>query len=531
GRSAARARGADGGLRGHAGTRRGRARRHLRDCNGWACGAARRALRPHEGRRGARQRGPLRRGDRSRRPARRRDRRRARGPAAGRAARHGRRPAPAPARQRARGQPGRRPGPPRRGHGRLLRPAAARRRAPRPPRRRPRAGRPPRPRRARPRRRPPEARRARGGDRHPHRRAEILPGKLAAVTVQPTGLRASIEKMRRDGVAELAIRTFADFYERLVAGEQGMLPEDEIEPVEDVPDADALPEPDADGRAALDRAIVLKLNGGLGTSMGMTRAKSLLEVKDGLSFLDVIARAVLQARERHGVRLPLVLMNSFYTRDDSLVALERYPELGADVPLDFVQDKVPKLRADDLTPVSWPDDPELEWAPPGHGDLYTALVVSGILEHLLERGGVLGLPMIVNRKTVDPGDPDSPAVIQLESAMGAAIGVFEGTRALRVSRRRFAPVKTTSDLLALRSDAYVLTPESNVELAAERDGTPPFVDLDSRFYKLVRDFEARFAAGAPSLVACERLAVAGDVAFGRGVVVRGSVRVEHDGDG
>ena len=115
--------------------------------------------------------------------------------------------------------------------------------------------------------------------------------------------------------------------------------------------------------------------------------------------------------------------------------------------------------------------------------------------------------------------------------MGAAIGVFEGTRALRVSRRRFAPVKTTSDLLALRSDAYVLTPESNVELAAERDGTPPFVDLDSRFYKLVRDFEARFAAGAPSLVACERLAVAGDVAFGRGVVVRGSVRVEHDGDG
>jgi len=452
------------------------------------------------------------------------------------------------------------------------------------------------------------------------------------VTVQPTGLQASIEKMRRDGVAELAIRTFADFYERLVAGEQGMLPEDEIEPVEDVPDADALPEPDADGRAALDRAIVLKLNGGLGTSMGMTRAKSLLEVKDGLSFLDVIARAVLQARERHGVRLPLVLMNSFYTRDDSLRALDRYPELGADVPLDFVQDKVPKLRADDLTPVTWPDDPELEWAPPGHGDLYTALVVSGMLEHLLERGyeyafvsnadnlgavleprilawfareqlpfamevadrteadrkgghlarrrdgglvlretaqtpdedldafqdvarhrffntnnlwvnlrtldeamrerdGVLGLPMIVNRKTVDPGDPDSPAVIQLESAMGAAIGVFEGTRALRVSRRRFAPVKTTSDLLALRSDAYVLTPESNVELAAERDGTPPFVDLDSRFYKLVRDFEARFAAGAPSLVACERLAVAGDVAFGRGVVVRGSVRVEHDGDG
>jgi UTP--glucose-1-phosphate uridylyltransferase len=450
--------------------------------------------------------------------------------------------------------------------------------------------------------------------------------------VSSEGLQASIEKMRDAGVPDIAIRTFAAFYERLVSGEQGMLPESELEPVTDVADASELPEPGEEGRAALDRAIVLKLNGGLGTSMGMTRAKALLEVKEGLSFLDIIARQVLAARERHGARLPLVLMNSFYTRDDSLAALERYPELEGDIPLDFVQDKVPKLLADDLTPASWPDDPELEWAPPGHGDLYTALVVSGTLDALLERGyeyafvsnadnlgatleprilawfareglpfamevaerteadkkgghiarrrdgglvlretaqtpdddleafqdvsrhrffntnslwvnlrtlaetmrerdGVLGLPMIVNRKTIDPGDAGSPAVIQLESAMGAAIGVFEGAQPLRVSRARFAPVKTTSDLLGLRSDAYVLTPEQHVVLAPERGGRGPLVDLDSRFYKLVRDFDARFAEGAPSLVGCERLSIAGDVAFGRGVVVRGSVRVEHDGDG
>ena len=108
------------------------------------------------------------------------------------------------------------------------------------------------------------------------------------------------------------------------------------------------------------------------------------------------------------------------------------------------------------------------------------------------RDGVLGLPMIVNRKTVDPTDPSSPEVIQLEAAMGAAIDVFEGAAALGVPRRRFAPVKTTNDLLMLRSDAYVLTGDARVELAPERDGRPPFVDLDPDHFKLVRDFEERF---------------------------------------
>jgi UTP--glucose-1-phosphate uridylyltransferase len=120
--------------------------------------------------------------------------------------------------------------------------------------------------------------------------------------------------------------------------------------------------------------------------------------------------------------------------------------------------------------------------------------------------------------------------VQLETAMGAAIDVFDGARALRVPRRRFAPVKTTNDLLALRSDAYELTEEAHVELADGRDG-PPLIDLDADHYKLLPGFEARFPAGAPSLVACERLTVQGDVAFGAGVVVRGAVTIEHDGDG
>ncbi len=104
--------------------------------------------------------------------------------------------------------------------------------------------------------------------------------------------------------------------------------------------------------------MALKLNGGLGTSMGMTRAKSLLEVKDGLTFLDVIVRQLLQLREQYSARIPLLLMNSFATRDDTLAALERYPELPVDdLPLDFVQGRVPKLLADGYEPASRPDDP------------------------------------------------------------------------------------------------------------------------------------------------------------------------------
>jgi UTP--glucose-1-phosphate uridylyltransferase len=438
-------------------------------------------------------------------------------------------------------------------------------------------------------------------------------------------LDANLDKMRAAGIPDVAIDTFAHYYRRLEAGEQGTIAEDEIEPVGDVPDAADLPAGDPD---ALDRAVVIKLNGGLGTSMGMTGAKSLIEAKDGQTFLDVTVRQVLGLRERTGARLPLVLMNSFRTRDDSLAALRRHPEVEADVPLDFVQGRVPKVRADDLAPVEWPADPALEWAPPGHGDVYTSLAASGMLDTLLrrgyehaflsnsdnlgavlderilawiaaeripfvmevcdrteadrkgghiarrrdgglvlretaqtrdedadafqdvrrhrffntnnlwvdlrtlrevmdERGGVLGLPMIVNRKTVDPTDPSSPAVIQLETAMGAAIDVFEGAAAVRVPRPRFIPVKTTADLLVLRSDAFVLGDGARVEPAPERGGRDaPLVDLDSDHYKLLADFERRFPAGAPSLVGCDRLEVAGDVTFGDGVVVRGSVRVE-----
>src|SRR3954447_355726 len=443
----------------------------------------------------------------------------------------------------------------------------------------------------------------------PVRRAERT-GTIRPVSEAPApGLAAAEEKMRRAGVSEAARASFRRLYDQLLGGGTGTLPGDELEPVRELRKLD-----DLTGEAApelLDRVAVVKLNGGLGTSMGLSAPKSLIEVKPGHSFLDVIARQVLALRRRHGARVPLVLMNSFATREASLAALERYPDLPSDVPLDFLQSQAPKLRADDLAPVEWPADPRLEWYPPGHGDLYAALAGSGMLDALLEHGyeyafasnadnlgalleprllalmeaervpfamevvvgteadrkgghiarrdgrlvlretaqvpdgddsftdfrrwrhynsnnlwlhlptlaglgGAPDLPLIVNHKNVDPTDPDSPEVLQLETAMGAALGAIEGARGVCVPRSRFAPVKTTNDLLVVRSDAYVLQPDEGLlEPAPERaDPAPPVVDLDPRFYKRLPDFEARFPAGPPSLVHAERLEVRGDVTFG-----------------
>jgi UTP--glucose-1-phosphate uridylyltransferase len=132
------------------------------------------------------------------------------------------------------------------------------------------------------------------------------------------------------------------------------------------------------------------------------------------------------------------------------------------------------------------------------------------------------LPLIVNRKTVDPTDPSSTPVLQLETAMGAAISSIDGARALRVPRTRFAPVKTTDDLLVTRSDLYDLADDGRMEPTT---ATLPVISLDKATFGMVGDFEQRFASGAPSLREASTLRVEGDVTFGAGVVVRGDVTV------
>jgi UTP--glucose-1-phosphate uridylyltransferase len=140
------------------------------------------------------------------------------------------------------------------------------------------------------------------------------------------------------------------------------------------------------------------------------------------------------------------------------------------------------------------------------------------------REGLLGLPLIRNVKNLDPSDPESPKVVQVETAMGAAIEVFEGARTIEVGRSRFVPVKTTNDLLVLRSDVYAIGDDYVLEQAA---ADVPFVDLDGAYFKLVGEFDQRFPEGAPSLRGATAFTVAGDWTFGRGVVVEGNARLER----
>jgi UDP-N-acetylglucosamine pyrophosphorylase len=150
---------------------------------------------------------------------------------------------------------------------------------------------------------------------------------------------------------------------------------------------------------------------------------------------------------------------------------------------------------------------------------------SALKSTLARHEGILGLPMIRNAKTVDPRDPASTKVFQLETAMGAAIGIFEGAGAIRVPRVRFAPVKTTNELLAVQSDAYEMQADFSLALHHDREGQPCIIDLDRRYYKTVDDLNRRFPRGAPSLINCTSLTVEGDIRFGARVCCTGEVKL------
>jgi UTP--glucose-1-phosphate uridylyltransferase len=435
------------------------------------------------------------------------------------------------------------------------------------------------------------------------------------------------EKMQAAGVREAAIKAFERCYEKLVGEVSGMMPEASLEPADQVTGMESLPQAEHDPEL-LKQAVVIKLNGGLGTSMGLQKAKSLLEVRDGDNFLDLIVRQTLSLRETTGEKVRFLLMNSFSTSADTLSYLSRYAgdKLSSADEVELMQNQVPKIDAASLEPATCSADPTMEWCPPGHGDLYAALMGSGWLDRLLDQGvryafvsnsdnlgavlderilrsfaesgapflmevtrrtgsdrkgghlarrksdgrlvlrevaqcpeedletfqdieryqffntnnlwlrldhlkeameregGFLPLPMIQNRKTVDPRDKASTAVFQLETAMGAAIECFDGAGALEVARTRFAPVKSTGDLLALRSDAYGVLVDGSVALIAERAGVPPVIKLSDE-YKLV---DAISDLGVPSLREASSLEVCGAFDLDSSVKIVGEVKLVNE---
>jgi UDP-N-acetylglucosamine pyrophosphorylase len=434
-------------------------------------------------------------------------------------------------------------------------------------------------------------------------------------------------KMQQAGVRDSAIRAFRHNYQSLLAGDTGMIPEESLQAIGDLPRLEQVATQIANQPKAISEIVIIKLNGGLGTSMGLESVKSLLEVKNGLTFLDFIVRQVLYFRGQYQLPLPFVLMNSYSTTHETREFLRKYQQLGLPDELELMQSQAPKVDARTLAPVSWPQNPQLEWCPPGHGDIYPSLLGSGLLEqwlsegkkylfvsnsdnlgatldlgvlsyfaasgqsfmmevairtgsdskggHLARRGkrlllresaqcpkadqsafqdiqkhrffntnnlwiqldslrqmlqtndGFIPLPLIKNEKTVDPRDRNSSKVFQLETAMGAAIHSFANAGALVVPRRRFAPVKTTSDLLALRSDAYGVTEDWRIELARPEGQPPPSIDLDPDHYKLVDQLNEKLLNGVPSLKDCQELSVRGPVLFCSDNVFRGKVSITN----
>lgn len=162
----------------------------------------------------------------------------------------------------------------------------------------------------------------------------------------------------------------------------------DIEPLSDADLADygELEQYKSVGEEALGKTAMIKLNGGLGTSMGLESAKSLIPVKDGLSFLDLILLQAQAIRAHYGVDFPQIFMNSFKTHMDTMLKIGDFNNGSTGIDLAFLQHRYPKILDKDHSPASWPQNPELEWNPPGHGDIYTAMVTSGLLDALLDKG-------------------------------------------------------------------------------------------------------------------------------------------------
>eukprot|EP00758_Cryptobia_borreli_P008941 Tbor_TRINITY_DN5429_c3_g5::TRINITY_DN5429_c3_g5_i1::g.24685::m.24685/K00963/UGP2, galU, galF; UTP--glucose-1-phosphate uridylyltransferase len=449
-----------------------------------------------------------------------------------------------------------------------------------------------------------------------------------------TTLSKCIDKMKSVGVNEACITSFTSQYNQVLNGNTGNIPESTIESVDSLPTLADLQGKNTQSNELLGKTVVLKLNGGLGTGMGLSKAKSFIEVKDGNTFLDFIAKQIIHINKTATKPIRFMLMNSFSTSTDTKDFInKKYQQTFGDKfeEIELLQNKVPKINLETMEPAVYDQDKEMEWCPPGHGDLYAAILGSGKLQKLIDEGyeymfvsnsdnlgacvdlsllhyvadnkidflmevcqrteadkkgghlarskkdgrlllresaqslgedqnefqniekhkyfntnnlwmnlkalkeemnrngGMIPLPVIRNEKTVNPTDESSMKVIQFETAMGAAINCFKNAAAVLVPRTRFAPVKTCSELLGLRSDAFVLTDDFRLVLNEKRNGKPPLISLENKHYKYLDDFEKLFGSKMciPSLVDCTRLTVKGPIEFEENVKIIGDVTITN----
>ena len=426
-------------------------------------------------------------------------------------------------------------------------------------------------------------------------------------------------KMRAEGMGNDIIDIFSHHYCKILQGEDGILRESDLRPV---PKKQIALYEDLDGfavfgRSLLHRSARIVLNGGLGTTMGLSSPKSLVAAKNEQTFMDIILSEAVRKN------ITLCLMNSMSTHEETCRHTDSRTT-GAR-PLMFFQHAFPKILQESLMPAYWPEDTALEWNPAGHGDVYNSLYISGMLDKLLDLGihyafisnsdnlgasldpallgyfaqarlpfmmevahrshsdakgghlaknaagglvlretaqcrpedtacfqdidryrffntnniwinllrlkkriqrdGFIRLPMLLNPKHLNPKDESSPWVYQVETAMGAAISLFKGAAAVCVPRTRFFPVKSTNDLMVLRSDRFSLTPDEGLRLSPDLEESHIHVDLDPRFYRRLDQFEERFAGGVPGLASCSRLTIRGNVYFEKAVTIRGRVTI------
>lgn len=392
-------------------------------------------------------------------------------------------------------------------------------------------------------------------------------------------------------------------------------PKDAVLPYEDLSEFD-----NSKVREYLDKLVVVKLNGGLGTSMGCKGPKSIISVRNELTFLDLTVQQIEHLNKRYGCNVPLVLMNSFNTDEDTNKILLKYATFQVEIHT-FLQSRYPRINKESLLPVA--GDTGLEgdkishWYPPGHGDIYESLYNSGLLDMFLRQGkeyiflsnidnqgatvdlNILNLLMkegckhefvmevtnktradvkggtlihyedrlrlleiaqvpkehvdefksvskfkifntnniwmklsaikrvveakslsmeiIVNNKTTESG----LNVIQLETAVGAAIKNFDHPLGINVPRSRFLPVKKCQDMLLIMSNLYTMSSGQLVMSPHRQFRTTPIIKLGTHFDK-VRDFLKRFAS-IPDILELDHLTVSGDVTFGKGVVLKGTV--------